>query len=71
MGNFCLWNKETGKVSFSNPESWALEPRIKRKKSGIPLTIEIRTPNFTDKESGIQSPESTAWNPESKSAAWI
>ena len=71
MGNFCLWNKEIGKVSFSNPESWALEPRIKRKKSGIPLTIEIRTPNFTDKESGIQSPESTARNPESKSAAWI
>ena len=70
-GNFCLWNKETGKVSFSNPESWALEPRIKRQKSGIPLTIEIRTPIFTDKESGIQSPESMARNLESKSAAWI
>ena len=62
-GNFCLWNKETGKVSFSNPESWALEPRIKRKKSGIPLTIEIRTPIFTDKDSRVQNPRRGIQNP--------
>ena len=43
-GNFSLWN----------PESRVLESRIHLKESGIPLTIGIRNPNFTDKESRIQ-----------------
>ena len=40
--------------------------RIQLKESGIPLTIGIQSPNFTDNESGIQFLESTTWNPESK-----
>ena len=43
-GNFCLWH----------PESWALESGRQLKESGISLTIGIRNPNFTDKESRIQ-----------------
>ena len=46
--NFCLWN----------PESWALESRLQFKEFGIPLTIGIRNPSSTDKESGIQYLES-------------
>ena len=36
-----------------NPESWALESGKQLKESGIPLTIRIRNPSFTDNESGI------------------
>ena len=46
--NFCLWNQE----------SWALEFGIQFKESGILLTIGIRNPSSTDKESGIQYLES-------------
>ena len=42
-----------------NPESWALESGIQLKESGIPLTIGIRNPSSTDKES-------VTWNPEFK-----
>ena len=42
-----------------NPESWALESGKQVKESGIPLTIGIRNPSFTDNESdprrGIQA----------------
>ena len=42
-----------------NPESWALESGKQLKESGIPLTIGIRNPSFTDNESdprrGIQA----------------
>ena len=35
----CLWN----------PDSWALESRIQLKESGIPQTIRIQNPSFTEK----------------------
>ena len=42
-----------------NPESWASESGKQLKESGIPLTIGIRNPSFTDNESdprrGIQT----------------
>ena len=43
---------------------------IQLKEYGIPLTIGIRNPSSTDKKSAVEylamNPESTAWNPESK-----
>ena len=53
--NFCLWN----------PESWALKSRKQLKESGIPLTIGIQNPSFTDKESRIQCLESEIHSEES------
>ena len=47
-GNFCLWNSE----------SWVLESGMQLKKSGIPLTIKMRNPRSTGKESKIQYLES-------------
>ena len=47
-GKFCLWN----------PEPWTLKSRKQVKESRIPVTIGIRDPSFTDKESGIQYLES-------------
>ena len=47
-GKFCLWN----------PEPWTLKCRKQLKESRIPVTIGIRDPSFTDKESGIQYLES-------------
>ena len=47
-------NPESGKSELWNPESWALENGIQLKESGIPLTIGIRNPSSTDKESRIQ-----------------
>ena len=38
------------KFFFWPPESWALESEIQLKESGIPLTIEIQNPTFTDKD---------------------
>jgi len=49
-----------------NPESWTLESGIQLKESGIPLTIEIRNPSSTDKESGIQYFESEIQGVESR-----
>ena len=41
---------------------------IQLKDSKIPLTMRMQNPSSTDKESGIHAwnPESTVWNPESK-----
>jgi len=49
--NFCLCNHEPG----------VLESGIQLKESRIPLTIGIQNPSSFDKD-----PESTAWDPESK-----
>ena len=38
--------------------AWALEPGIQAKESGIPLTIGIRNPSSTDRESGMDGMES-------------
>ena len=46
-GKFCLWS----------PESWALESAKQLKESGIPLTIAIRNPSSTNKESWIHGME--------------
>ena len=55
------------KFFFWRPESWALGSEIQLKESGIPLTIEIQNPTFTEKDCKCYwYPESTAWNPESK-----
>ena len=51
--NFCLWNLESRKICLCNPESWALEPGIQLKESGLIHTKDC-------------NPESTVWNPESK-----
>ena len=37
------------KFCFWHPESWALGSEIQLKESGIPLTIEIQNPTFTEK----------------------
>ena len=39
-----------------NPESWALESRVRLKGSGIPLTIGIRNPGCTAKKKRNQEP---------------
>ena len=73
-GNFRLSNPESGKIRLAISESWALKSGIQLKESVIPLTIGIRNPSVTDKEPGLQllEPESTAWNPESKTVfIWI
>ena len=46
-GKFCLWS----------PEYWALESAKQLKESGIPLTIAIRNPSSTNKESWIHGME--------------
>ena len=43
-------------------ESWSLESGIQLKESWIPLTIGIRNPSSTNKESGIQYLESEIQN---------
>ena len=55
-----MWIPEFPKSgNLWNPESWALESGKQLKESGIPLTIRIRNPSFTDNESdprrGIQT----------------
>ena len=56
------------KFCFWNPESWALGSEIQLKESGIPLTIEIQNPTFTEKDwkgilvSGIHCVESRIQN---------
>ena len=71
--NFFLWNSESWKNLLWNPESWALESGIQLKESGIPLTIGIRNPSFTDKESGFQYLESGIRDEESRiqDMSWI
>ena len=49
-----------------NPESWALESGIQLKESRIPLTIGIQ--NLSPLKSSSWNTQSTAWNPESKTA---
>ena len=56
------------KFCFWHPESWALGSEIQLKESGIPLTIEIQNPTFTEKDwkwilvSGIHCVESRIQN---------
>ena len=51
---FCLWNPESSENLFLwNWKSWTRESGIQLKKSGIPLTIDIRNPTSTNKESEI------------------
>ena len=69
--------RNEGNICVCNLESWALQSGIQLKESGIPLTIAIRNPSSTDKESEIRylesgihrvesSPESRVQNPESR-----
>ena len=66
--NFCPWNWKHRKFCFWHPESWALGSEIQLKESGIPLTIEIQNPTFTEKDwkwalvSGIHCVESRIKN---------
>ena len=54
-GNFLLVKSGIRKIlSAGNRNPWALESGKQLKESRIPLTIGILSPNFTDKESGIQ-----------------
>ena len=46
-----------GKFCLGSPESWALESAKQLKESGIPLTIAIRNPSSTNKESWIHGME--------------
>ena len=66
-----IWKHK--KFCFWHPESWALGSEVQLKESGIPLTIEIQNPTFTDKDwnrvpgirnplRGIQSPK-LSWIP--------
>ena len=58
-GKFCLWNPESSENLFLwNCKSWTWESGIQLKKSEIPLTIEIRNPSSTYKESEIYCLES-------------
>lgn len=56
------------KFCLENPESWVLESRKQLKVSGIPLTIEIQNPSYTDKDwntvPAIQNPLRGIHNPE-------
>ena len=54
-----------GKFCLCNPELWTLKSRQRLKDSKVPVTIGIRDPSFTDKESGIQYLESGIHNEES------
>ena len=49
-----------------DPESWALKSRLQLKQSRIILTIGIRNPSSTDKESGIWYLESGIQGVESR-----
>jgi len=61
-----IWKQR--KFCFRNPESWALGSEIQLNESGIPLTIELQNPTFTDKDwnrvlvSGIHCVESRIQN---------
>ena len=59
---FCLWNPESSENLFVG--NW--ESGIQLKKSGIPLTIKIRNPSSTNKESEIYCPESGIHSVESR-----
>ena len=56
-GNFYLWNPESRKVLLVESGPWTLKSRKRLKESRIPVTIGIRDPSFTDKESGIRNPQ--------------
>ena len=53
-----MWIPEFGKFCLWNPESWAFESGIQIKESGIPLTMGIGNPRYTDKKSRIPYLES-------------
>ena len=66
-GKFCLWNPESSENLFVGnwkSRTWAFG--IQLKKSGIPLTIKIRNPSSTNKESEIYCPESGIHSVESR-----
>ena len=71
--------RNEGNICLCNLDSWALGSRIQLKESGIPLTIGIRNPSSSDKESEIQYLESgihgVESSPESRiqnsSLSWI
>ena len=62
--------REIFAYTIRNPESCALESGIQFKESRNPLTIGIRNPSSSDKESEFSTwnQESTSWNRESKTA---
>ena len=57
------------KFCLGNPESWALESGKQLKESGIPLTIEIQNPSYTDKDRNTV-PGTTARDPQSKNVLY-
>ena len=66
-GKFCLWNPESSENLFVGnwkSRTWAFG--IQLKKSRIPLTIKIRNPSSTNKESEIYCPESGIHSVESR-----
>ena len=66
-GKFCLWNPESSENLFLwNWKSRTRESGIQLKKSGIPLTIDIRNPSSTNKESEIYCLESGIHSVESR-----
>ena len=56
------------RVELWNPESWALESRIRLKESDVPLTTGIWNPSspVINPKPSTWNSESTAWNPQSK-----
>ena len=68
---FCLWNSENNKVLLWKAESWALEPGIQLKESGIHPWLESRTkvPLSRNPKCSTWNLETMAWNPETKTVA--
>ena len=61
-----MWNPESGKLELWDPESWAMKFGLQPKQSRIILTIGIRNPSSTDKESEIWYLESGIHGEESR-----
>ena len=58
--------REVFLVDSGNPRLWNPEHTWELKESGIPITIKIRNPNSTDKETGFQYLESKIHGVESR-----